>query len=51
MGQYQYRCDYPRFRRPVSFCTRLRRAIDGGDVASFAPQHPSLSQIFKEVIR
>ncbi|WP_434811111.1 ABC transporter ATP-binding protein [Microbacterium sp. bgisy189] len=29
----------------------LRRAIDGGDVASFAPQHPSLSQIFKEVIR
>ncbi|MDN3311298.1 ATP-binding cassette domain-containing protein [Microbacterium oryzae] len=29
----------------------LRRAVDLGAVASFAPQHPSLSQIFKEVIR
>lgn len=29
----------------------LRRALDGGDVARFAPQHPSLSQIFKEVIQ
>lgn len=31
--------------------TVLRRAVAAGDVASFAPQHPSLSQIFKEVIR
>ncbi|WP_251452783.1 ATP-binding cassette domain-containing protein [Microbacterium sp. Marseille-Q6648] len=29
----------------------LRRAVDQGDVASFAPRHPSLAQIFKEVIR
>ncbi|KQZ05815.1 ATP-binding cassette domain-containing protein [Microbacterium sp. MEC084] len=29
----------------------LRRAVDQGDVASFAPQHPSLAQIFKEVIQ
>jgi len=29
----------------------LRRALDGGDVSRFAPQHPSLSQIFKEVIQ
>ena len=29
----------------------LRRAVELGAVASFAPQHPSLSQIFKEVIR
>ena len=29
----------------------LRRAVAQGDVASFAPQHPTLAQIFKEVIR
>lgn len=29
----------------------LRRAVEQGDVASFAPRHPSLAQIFKEVIR
>ena len=29
----------------------LRRAVDLGDVASFSPQHPSLAQIFKEVIQ
>jgi ABC-2 type transport system ATP-binding protein len=29
----------------------LRSAVDRGDVASFAPQHPSLAEIFKEVIR
>ncbi|MDI6942852.1 MULTISPECIES: ABC transporter ATP-binding protein [Microbacterium] len=29
----------------------LRKAVDLGAVASFAPQHPSLSQIFKEVIQ
>jgi ABC-2 type transport system ATP-binding protein len=29
----------------------LRRALDGGDVARFSPQRPSLSQIFKEVIQ
>ncbi|ANG84449.1 ABC transporter ATP-binding protein [Microbacterium aurantiacum] len=29
----------------------LREALSRGDVASFAPQHPSLAQIFKEVIR
>ncbi|GAA1228756.1 ABC-2 type transport system ATP-binding protein [Microbacterium phyllosphaerae] len=29
----------------------LRTAVDRGDVASFAPQHPSLAQIFKEVIQ
>lgn len=29
----------------------LRTAVERGDVASFAPQHPSLAQIFKEVIR
>jgi ABC-2 type transport system ATP-binding protein len=29
----------------------LRRAVEGGDVASFAPRHPSLAQIFKEVIQ
>lgn len=29
----------------------LRRAVASGDVASFAPRHPSLAQIFKEVIQ
>ncbi len=29
----------------------LRRAVAAGDVTSFAPQHPSLAQIFKEVIQ
>jgi len=29
----------------------LRRAVESGDVASFAPRHPSLAQIFKEVIQ
>ena len=29
----------------------LRRAVAHGDVASFAPQHPTLAQIFKEVIQ
>ena len=29
----------------------LRRAVAEGDVASFAPRHPSLSEIFKEVIQ
>lgn len=29
----------------------LRRAVAQGDVATFSPQHPSLAQIFKEVIR
>jgi ABC-2 type transport system ATP-binding protein len=29
----------------------LRRAVAQGEVASFAPQHPSLAQIFKEVIQ
>lgn len=29
----------------------LRRAVDAGAVASFAPRHPSLAQIFKEVIQ
>ena len=29
----------------------LRRAVDRGDVTSFAPQHPTLAQIFKEVIQ
>ena len=29
----------------------LRRAMQQGDVASFAPQHPTLAQIFKEVIK
>jgi ABC-2 type transport system ATP-binding protein len=29
----------------------LRRAVAQGDVASFAPQHPTLAQIFKEVIQ
>lgn len=29
----------------------LRRAVAEGDVASFAPQHPTLAQIFKEVIQ
>lgn len=29
----------------------LRRAVEAGDVASFAPRHPSLAQIFKEVIQ
>jgi ABC-2 type transport system ATP-binding protein len=29
----------------------LRRAVEYGDVASFAPQHPTLAQIFKEVIQ
>ncbi len=29
----------------------LRRAVEQGDVASFAPRHPSLAEIFKEVIR
>lgn len=28
----------------------LRRALDGGDVTRFAPQQPTLAQIFKEVI-
>ncbi|MCU1557806.1 MAG: transporter ATP-binding protein [Microbacteriaceae bacterium] len=28
----------------------LRRAIEAGDVTRFAPQHPSLAQIFTEVI-
>ena len=29
----------------------LRRALAQGDVASFAPQHPTLAQIFREVIQ
>jgi len=29
----------------------LRRAVAEGSVASFSPQHPSLAQIFKEVIQ
>ncbi|MCT9819646.1 ATP-binding cassette domain-containing protein [Microbacterium sp. W1N] len=29
----------------------LQRAVASGDVASFAPRHPSLAQIFKEVIQ
>ncbi|MGO2598485.1 ABC transporter ATP-binding protein [Microbacterium gubbeenense] len=29
----------------------LRRSVAEGDVTSFAPQHPSLAQIFKEVVR
>ncbi|WP_345800828.1 ATP-binding cassette domain-containing protein [Microbacterium sp. AZCO] len=29
----------------------LRLAVERGDVASFAPQHPSLAQIFREVIQ
>jgi ABC-2 type transport system ATP-binding protein len=29
----------------------LRRAVARGDVASFAPQHPTLAQIFREVIQ
>ncbi|MBP2436761.1 ABC transporter ATP-binding protein [Microbacterium amylolyticum] len=29
----------------------LRRSVADGDVASFAPQQPSLAQIFKEVVR
>ncbi|WP_336630492.1 MULTISPECIES: ABC transporter ATP-binding protein [unclassified Microbacterium] len=29
----------------------LRRAVAAGDVASFSPRHPSLAQIFKEVIQ
>jgi ABC-2 type transport system ATP-binding protein len=29
----------------------LRRAVEQGDVVSFAPQHPTLAQIFKEVIK
>jgi ABC-2 type transport system ATP-binding protein len=29
----------------------LRRAVERGDVASFSPQHPTLAQIFKEVIQ
>lgn len=29
----------------------LRAAVDRGDVASFTPAHPSLAQIFKEVIQ
>lgn len=29
----------------------LRRAVEQGDVASFSPRHPSLAEIFKEVIR
>ncbi len=29
----------------------LRDAIGRGDVATFSPQHPSLAQIFKEVVR
>ena len=29
----------------------LRRALDGSEVSRFSPQHPSLSQIFKEVIQ
>ena len=29
----------------------LQRAVGGGDVDSFSPQHPSLAQIFREVIR
>ncbi|MFG6444769.1 ABC transporter ATP-binding protein [Microbacterium sp. P06] len=29
----------------------LQQAVERGDVASFAPQHPTLAQIFKEVIQ
>ena len=29
----------------------LRRAVERGDVTSFAPQHPTLAQIFTEVIQ
>jgi ABC-2 type transport system ATP-binding protein len=36
---------------PVAAQRVLRRAVERGDVASFAPQHPTLAQIFKEVIQ
>ena len=29
----------------------LRRALQDGDVRNFGPQHPTLAQIFKEVIQ
>lgn len=29
----------------------LRRALEGGEVSRFGPQHPTLAQIFKEVIQ
>jgi ABC-2 type transport system ATP-binding protein len=29
----------------------LREAVARGDVGSFAPQHPTLAQIFREVVR
>jgi ABC-2 type transport system ATP-binding protein len=36
---------------PVAAQRVLRLAVERGDVASFAPQHPTLAQIFKEVIQ
>jgi ABC-2 type transport system ATP-binding protein len=29
----------------------LRDAVARGDVGSFAPRHPTLAQIFREVVR
>jgi len=45
-GEAVFDADEPEIAQRV-----LRRALDGGDVTHFAPQHPTLSQIFKEVIQ
>lgn len=36
---------------PASAQRVLRRALQNGDVSRFGPQHPTLAQIFKEVIQ
>lgn len=45
-GNAVFEVDHPSTAQRV-----LRRALDGGDVTRFSPQHTSLSQIFKEVIQ
>ncbi|WP_353113008.1 ATP-binding cassette domain-containing protein [Microbacterium sp.] len=45
-GSAQFDADGPETAQRV-----LRAAIERGPVTSFAPQHPSLAQIFKEVIQ
>lgn len=45
-GSAVFDADSPEIAQQV-----LRRALTGGEIVRFGPQHPTLSQIFKEVIK